>query len=446
MSDSLTFWGAAGEVTGSCFHLTTSTGQIVVDVGLFQGLGSEQKNRQLWSMDHTAINSVLLTHAHLDHCGRLPLLAKTPFNGPIWATKPTLDFLPIVLFDSAKLQSRRETAQSPLYSEAEVEKVLSLVRPVEYRTWYDVAPGISARWWDAGHMLGSSSIEIRLKDGQTILFSGDLGNTPSPIVKVSEHPESAATVIMESTYGDRFHPPRGEELKVVAELCQQLEKRQGTLLVPAFSLERTQEFLHIFDHLKRTGEIAASLPVYLDSPMALKATAVFESYPQYFNDHLKTQFQSDDPFDFPGLNIIKTSRESQSLTKSPGPKVIIAGAGMMSGGRVINHAKSLLADKRTIVLINGFQAKGTLGRDVEERLPEVVVAGLKVPLRAYVAEITSMSGHADQNQLLRWLGEIGGVKKIFLVHGEEESRQMLATKLNPMTDKILPAWGQTYKL
>lgn len=360
-------------------------------------------------------------------------------------TQPTADFLPIVLFDAAKVSGM--SGLPALYADFEVEQTLRLVKPVEYHRWYPVAPGFEARWWDAGHMLGSSSIEVRLKSsGKSILFSGDLGNVPSPIVKVTDQPEAVSVVVMESTYGDRPHPPRGEELRIVEQLCQRIEENNGTLLIPAFSLERTQEFLHIFDHLKKQGKISDRLPVYLDSPMALKATAVFEKYPEYFNDHLRAEFKGGDPFDFPGLYLVERGFDSRRLTKQQTAKVIIAGSGMMAGGRVVHHAKKLLPDKRAIILINGYQAEGTLGREVLERRSEVVVEGLTVPVKASVVEITSMSGHADQNQLLAWVNNMTGIEKIFLVHGEPESRLAFSGKLPVGAEKILPEIGSDYDL
>ncbi len=446
MSVKLSFWGASGEVTGSCFLLESNKSRLLVDCGLFQGTGAEEKNRQKLGFGPASVGAVLLTHAHLDHCGRLPLLAHDGFSGPVWATRPSLDFLPIILYDSAKLSSRRETGRLPLYTETDVDAVVKNLKPVEYRTWYQIMPGFRARWWDAGHMLGSASIELATDDGFSFLFSGDLGNVPSPIVRLADQPPAVQTVVMETTYGDRLHPPRGEELKIIIKACQQIAASKGTLLIPAFSLERTQEFLHIFDHYKETGQIDNTLPVYLDSPMALKATAVFEKYPEYFNEHLKQRFQSDDPFDFPGLVLVEHGKQSEVVAQSSGPKVIISGSGMMSGGRVVNHAKKLLPDDRTIVLINGFQAEGTLGRELLRGLKEVNIEGLRVPVHAPIWEVTSMSGHADQIQLQEWFSRLDGVKRVFLVHGEEESRQAFAGRLKHFGAKItLPKIGDSFE-
>jgi metallo-beta-lactamase family protein len=442
----LSFWGAAGGVTGSCFLIETSKGNLLVDCGLFQGPGAEEKNREVLGFNPKELKAVLNTHAHLDHCGRLPILAANGFSGQVFATQPSCDFFPILLYDAAKVSGLG--GYPALYSDDEVEKLLQLLKPVEYHQWYQIIPGVEARWWDAGHMLGSASVEVRLAEwsNQSLIFSGDLGNVPSPIVRETDQPEAVAGVIMESTYGGRNHPPRGEEIHVIESLCRQVEEGNGTLLIPAFSLERTQEFLHIFDHLKREGKISNSLPVFLDSPMALKATAVFENYPQYFNDHLKTQFQSDDPFDFPGLQLVEQARESKKISKIQRSKVIIAGSGMMSGGRVMHHAKKLLPDKRTVVLINGFQAEGTTGREVLERHESVVIDGLEVPVKASIVEVTSMSGHAGHDQLLAWVGKMSGIQKIFLVHGETDSRIALSQALPSGPEKILPEMGSSYEL
>lgn len=445
MSTKLSFWGASGEVTGSCFLIETAGHRFLVDCGLFQGTGAEEKNEHELEFAPDQIEAVLLTHAHLDHCGRLPLIAKNGFHGPVWATKPTLDFLPIVLYDSAKLNSRQYTGREPLYTDADVDQVLGNLKPVEYHAWQDVLPGVRARWWDAGHMLGSSSVELEV-DGASFLFSGDLGNSPSPLVGMTEAPPEVDNVIMETTYGDRLHPPRGKEMQIVIDACHKIFENKGTLLIPAFSLERTQELLHIFDHLKADGQIDNDLLVYLDSPMALKATAVFEKYPQYFNEHLKQRFESDDPFDFPGLVLVERGKQSRQVTESEGPKVIISGSGMMSGGRVVNHSKKLLSDPHTIVLINGFCAEGTMGRELLRGAKEVDIEGVRVSVNAQIWEITSMSGHANQTQLLEWFGHLKGVKKVFLVHGERDVRAEFKNKLaRPNLEIVLPQIGDSFE-
>lgn len=426
MSLKITFLGAAGEVTGSCFLLETASEKILVDMGMFQGEGADEKNHDELLFDPKDINGVVLTHAHLDHCGRLPILAQKGFKGDIWATKPTIDLASLVLFDSAHIadENLKRSGEFPLYMDSDVSQTIAQCKPLEYDQWQNIGKDFKFRLLDAGHILGSASVEVKA-DGKSLVFSGDLGNDPSPLVKSTEVPQSADVVMVESTYGDRIHPPRGEEVTKLSAACKEVESTGGTLLLPAFSLERTQELLHLFDHLKKTGQVSNELVIYLDSPMGLKATAVFERYPSFLNSHLQEHQRGDDPFDFPGLTLIQHSNQSKRIWKAVGAKVIIAGSGMMSGGRMVMHAKHYLPRKNTIVLFTGYQASGTLGRRVFEGSKQVLIDDELVDVNAKVEEIQTMSGHADQKQILDWLRQIKGIKQIVLIHGENDARQTL---------------------
>jgi metallo-beta-lactamase family protein len=248
-------------------------------------------------------------------------------------------------------------------------------------------------------------------------------------VKMTETPTAASTVILESTYGNRLHDPRGTEEKIIADICNEAIDKNSCVLMPAFSLERTQEFLHMFDHMKRKKLIPDNLPVYLDSPMGLRATTVFENYPNYFNEHMREHFMSDDPFDFPGLKLVVNSGESHRIDDSSGAKVIIAGSGMMTGGRIVGHAKKQLSDPATTIIFSGFQSPGTLGRQILDGAQSVLIDGLEIAVRAKVVEISTMSGHADQRQLLDWVSGISGVTKVILTHGEDVAREELSQKV-----------------
>ena len=426
----LKFLGAAGMVTGSCYLLD---GRILIDLGMFQGTEEVAKhNYEPLDFDPERVDSVIVTHAHLDHCGRLPLLAQRNFGGQIFMTEASRELVEIVLLDCAKL-SREDREKVPLYNEEEVAEVLTRVKTVGYDEEFDLGGGFIGRLVDAGHILGSASVEIT-KEGRKIVFSGDLGNSPQDLIRPTEYIKQGEMVVMESTYGDRLHGI--EDPKVtIAEEIKAVEKSGGTLLIPAFSLERTQELLHILDHLKKAGEVKADVKVYLDSPMAIRTTEVFKRHEELYNRELKGHRKNDDPFDFPGLVIVENGRESRKIKLTKGAKVIIAGSGMMTGGRMIQHAEEFLPQETTRLLFVGYQAVGTLGRRVLGGQKKVYINGQEIEVRAQIREVTSMSAHADQAQLLKWLEQIKGVRQVFLTHGEE-GRLVLAEKIK--TDLQLP--------
>ena len=414
------FLGASGEVTGSCFVVEAGGEKIMIDCGMFQGRGAEEKN--MMQLATGELTGVVLTHAHLDHCGRLPLVLHEGVKEGIFMTPPTYDLVPIVLYDATKVAKDRLVQ---IYTEDEVTAVLGKIKAVDYGVTTKIGNNFEFKFLDAGHILGSASVELKVKERgkqRTIVFSGDLGNEPSPIVRQIQDPPEAELVVMESTYGNREHEERGIELKMIEEVCQEIEQTGGTILLPAFSLERTQELLHIFDHLKKEAKIGNDLSVILDTPMGLRATVVFKKYPQYFNVEMQRHFSTDDPFDFPGLTTILNSGQSKEVNNQIGAKVIIASAGMMSGGRIMFHAARWLPDEKTRLIFTGFQAKGTLGREILDGNKVVRILGRQVEVKAEVLEITTMSSHADRTQLFDWLRGIRGVKKVFLVHGEDASR------------------------
>ncbi len=431
------FFGAAGEVTGSCYLVETDRSKILVDLGMFQGQGAERKNPVV--PDLPKLDGVILTHAHLDHCGRLPIINGSP---NIWMTPPTVELTHLVLQDAAHLMEGevKRGQIASLYSPARVTEIASCFREIGYEKSQQINEEVSFKFLDAGHILGSASVEMEIKSAnggrKTIVFSGDLGNEPSPIVGLVDEPRQADVVVMESTYGDRRHEPRGKEEVVIEELVGEIEKNRGTLLIPAFSLERTQELLQIFDKLKKSGGVEDRLQVYLDTPMGVRATAIYEKYPEYFNEKMKTIFAKDDPFDFPGLNITQHHDQSERIDDDNGAKVIIAGSGMMSGGRIVHHAARWLPDKKTILLFTGFQAKGTRGRLIQDGDKRLVIEGKLVEVNARVEKIDTMSGHADQQQLMEWLKQISGIKKVILSHGEDEARHVLSERIS--TEMKLP--------
>lgn len=435
------FLGAAGTVTGSSYVLTTDNNRaVMVDLGMFQGRREiNDLNYRPLDINVDQIEAVILTHAHLDHCGRLPLLMKKGFRGKIYMTPATEALTKIVLADSAKI-AEGNTEHEPLYTSLDVEKILSHMFSVEYDEEFIAGP-FFVTFRNAGHILGSASAEIRdMNHETTIAFSGDLGNTPEDLVAPTEYIKSAHYVVMESTYGNRIHPNENPRETIQKEI-NTVEGSGGTLLIPSFSIERTQAILHIIDHLKKESKVGADTPVYLDSPMGLHATEVYKQFKNLYGAELYQHASTDDPFDFPGLHIVDNAKKSRKLKTQAGAKVIIAGSGMMSGGRILNHAIDFLPIETTRLLIVGFQAEDTIGREIMEGSNTVEIYGQTVAVKAHVTDLHSMSAHADKPRLMKWLENIEGAKKVFLTHGEDEARVPLSKDINEklgITDVVLP--------
>lgn len=426
------FLGAAGMVTGSSYLLKDDTGTaILVDMGMFQGTALEsQWNHAPLAFDPRTLTAVVLTHAHLDHCGRLPLLTKNGFMGRIFMTPATKQLLEITLFDSlkvAKMESKR-TQQAPMFDETAVQSILLQSVTIDYHEQFDIGR-YTGELIDAGHILGSASLILTDKsstdDMQKIAFSGDLGNTPQDLIRPTEYVQEADVVVMESTYGDRPHP-NDNPRKILMEEISIMEKNGGVLLIPAFSIERTQVLLHLINHLKEDDLVKRRLPVYLDSPMGGKITDIYRKFPQLYSEELSAHAQKGDPFDFPGLTVVDSHGDSMALRKKKEPKVIIAGSGMMSGGRIVDHARHYLPQKNTRLLFVGYQGEDTLGREIEEGARSVSIYDKTVEIKASVRTLYGMSAHADQPRLLSWLNHIHGVKTVFLIHGEDGPRSVLA--------------------
>jgi len=423
------FFGASGdEVTGSNYLLTGLTGyQVLIDFGMFQGSDVlERKNYDRLLFDPSSLKGVFLTHAHLDHCGRLPLLIYGGYNRKIFMTEPTRTLVEIILSDSARIAELDKT-RNPLYTMDEVDKILKMIEVVSYGDEVDVR-GFRAVFFDAGHILGSSSIV--LSDTESHLkfaFSGDLGNTPQPLVKPTAYIPEADVVVMESTYGDSDHP-KEDAAEIIREEMNAIEKTGGVLLIPAFAIERTQEVLHIIHHLKKDGKVRSDTPVFLDSPMGTTATEAYLEFDHFLNDEMRSHGE-DIPFNFEGLVITEEARDSKEIMKSPAPKVIVAGSGMMSGGRILHHAANYLSDPNTRLLFVGYQGEDTMGREILEGAKNVRIEKQQIPVRAHIREIKVLSSHADQTKLLEWLRHVKGVKKVFLTHGEKSQREVLAEKI-----------------
>jgi metallo-beta-lactamase family protein len=439
------FLGAAGTVTGSSYVLTSESGEsILIDLGMFQGTQDlDALNYQPYDYDPKNLLGAVLTHAHLDHCGRLPILSSHGYKGNIWMTEATAELTELSLLDSAKIAEQNNA--HALYDTDLAIRTINRFNVTKYHKPIEIG-NFQVNFFDAGHILGSASLEIIDKSGdkfKKIIFSGDLGNTPEDLVCATEYLTDSDAVVMESTYGDRIHPEE-DSSKIIQDEINAIEKSNSTLLIPAFSLDRTQEILHKIKHLKGEGKIDPSTPVYLDGPMAQKATVIYMEHSELFNDHIQNEMRSG-PFEFPGLVIVRSHDESQRLQSGNGAQVIIAGSGMMTGGRIVGHATYFLPHAENRLLIVGYQGEETLGRELLEGAKDVVIEGESVHVAASVNSTRAMSSHADQGQLIDWLGHIKNVKKLFLTHGEDGPRKALAEKVKDqlgITDIQLPILNQ----
>jgi len=431
------FLGAAGTVTGSSYLLTSDSGsQLLIDLGMFQGPSRiDNLNYQPLEFSTNQLAGVILTHAHLDHCGRLPILEKMGFKGNIYMTEPTAALTELSLLDTAKI-SHEDHPDRVLYDKIQVQSLVQKFKPIGYHQQFSIGD-FQIIFKDAGHILGSVSIEVTV-DGKGIVFSGDLGNTPEDLTMPTEFFDAADIVIMESTYGDRSHPA-GDPQDIILSEIQEVSKTGGTLLVPAFSLERTQELLHIISHMN------IDVPVFMDSPMAEKATVIYEQFHNLLNPEIAADYKSQSPFAFQGLHMVENRKASLALNETTGAKVIIAGSGMMTGGRIVDHARALLPLPTTRLLIVGYQGEGTLGRQLLSGEKIVTINDQQIKVNAHISDTQVMSSHADQPKLLNWLKHIQGVKKVFLTHGEDGPRQSLSEKIKTelnIDNVLLPVLNQ----
>lgn len=445
------FLGAAGTVTGSSYILTSGNGtSILIDLGMFQGPSEVDKLNYLpYDYDVSTLSGAILTHAHLDHCGRLPIIMNKGFKGSIYMTPPTRDLTELSLLDSAKIA--KEDKAQVLYTTADVINLVKQFVTVEYHKEIHIGDFV-VTFYDAGHILGSASLEIVDKnpssDIRKIIFSADIGNYPAYLEDATEFIKSGDAVVIETTYGDRLHP-KDSPIDALQSEINAVEVNGGTLLIPSFSLDRAQELLHMIMHLKKEGKVLKETAVILDSPMAEKATKIYVDYPKYFNPHIEAEYKLGEMFDFEGLEVTKDWRQSQAIHARPEPKVIIAGAGMMTGGRIVGHAMHYLPFPSTRLMIVGYQGEGSLGRELLNGKTEVIIKGVRVPVKASVHDTQGLSSHADQGQLMEWLKSINGVKKLILTHGDDHSRigfkEKVVSELG-LNDVILPTLGEEVTL
>lgn len=428
----ISFHGATREVTGSCYLVDNGKTRILVDCGMFQGNAfADAKNFRDFGFDASTIDAVVVTHAHLDHVGRIPKLIKDGFRGAVYATPPTAKLMQLVLEDAERLMSDDERRESrpKLYDRDDVDQTMKRVKHVEYSRRVKL-DGISFRFRDAGHILGSSFIEVEDAGGARAAFSGDLGNLPDPILKPTAQLAEQDVLVIESTYGNRVHEAMKERQGELKKIVQATVARGGVLLIPAFAIERTQELLFELNGLVENGVIAPT-DMYLDSPLAIKASDIMTSYPQYYNENaFKLVSGGDDLFSFPGLHKTLSRDESKTINDAPWPKIIIAGSGMMNGGRILHHLVRYLSSPKCAVLIIGYQAEGTLGRRLYRGDKQVEVLGERIDVKAKILSIGAYSAHADQLQLVNWVRAAEKLpSQIFCTHGEELAAAALASRL-----------------
>jgi metallo-beta-lactamase family protein len=457
----ITFWGAAQTVTGSMHRLDAAGRTLLLDCGLFQGRRAESRLRNSeFPFRAKEIDAVLLSHAHIDHCGNLPNLIRQGFNGPIYCTRATRDLADVMLGDAAKIQEedaaylnrhreKGEPTVEPLYTGRDVYRTLLKLRPMQYDTPIEIAPGIEATLVDAGHLIGSAMIAVRIagpNGERRLTFTGDLGRPNQPILRDPAPVPPADFLISESTYGGHTHEPVEESAERLGEVVRHTADRGGKLVIPAFAVGRTQTIVYFLYQLIRAGKLP-EIPIYVDSPMASKATEVFHTHPECF-DADTLHLLKDHPEVFGGgrVRYIEKVHDSIALNKHEGSCVIISASGMCEAGRVLHHLKHHIGDPRSTILIAGYQAEHTLGRRLVERQPEVRILGRPFPVKAEIVVLNGLSSHADHGELLRSLSPLVGVaQRVRLVHGEPARAAALAEGLRGIgfSEVTIPERGDT---
>ncbi|MBI3522869.1 MAG: MBL fold metallo-hydrolase [Chloroflexi bacterium] len=512
----LHFLGAATTVTGSQMLLETDGAKILIDCGMFQGNPHDvARNRVPFAYDPATLDALLLTHAHLDHCGLIPHLVAEGFKGPIYATRGTVELATLVLLDSGKLQeefsqrhdrfvkrhpdraAREHTKDQaaldaamaearddvrddirdpeealraqppqvalsidePLYDQEQARRSLERFRGIEYDKELEVAPGIRATFLDAGHILGSSIIRLEIEPGGStegnaprlvVVFSGDLGRNDTPIIRDPTVVTDADYVVVESTYGGREHEPHAEAIRLLTEAVRMVADAKGVLLVPSFAIGRTQEVVWELDRLIEAGAIP-KLPLYLDSPMASKATDVYRRFTDYYDEETRKLVEARHaPLDYPDAHITNDPGDSSAIASKPRPYLLVASNGMLTGGRVVGHLRELVGDPSAVILFVGYQGQGTLGAQLQAGATNVSIEGQPFEVRCRIRSISGFSAHADEPELLAWLKHFAGTgrtKRVFLVHGDPPAQAALEPKVRSLgLDVLVPHWRQAVEL
>lgn len=442
---SIQFLGAAGEVTGSCHLLRAAGKKILLDCGMIQGGREEDaRNREHFPFDPGDLDAVILSHAHIDHCGRLPLLVKRGFAGRIHTQKATADLVRVMLEDAARLaeqdvehanrlRERRGLKRlEPLYGLADVQAAIGRLQAHDYDTRFELFPGVHVRLLDAGHILGAAIVEAWIDEGageRKLVFSGDIGPDGTPIMRDATPVQEADLVLLESTYGDRLHRPRPQTIVEIGEVLEAARSSGGNVIIPAFAVGRTQELLYWFSKHYDEWDIKR-WRIYLDSPMASKVVDVYRRHTHLFDREGKAQWgNGDDPFTLPGLRFVDSVDESRELNKHPRGCIFIAGSGMCNGGRIRHHLKHNLWRPGAHVMIVGYQAKNTLGRQLVDGHSTVRIFNEVIRVNAKIHTVGGLSAHADQQGLLDWYSHFDKRPPVYLVHGEDGAREVLAREL-----------------
>jgi metallo-beta-lactamase family protein len=447
----LTCFGGVDAVTGANFLLEGESGKILIDCGLRQGdYFAESENYEPFPYDPKIVDVLCVTHAHMDHIGRIPKLVRDGFSGKIYSTKETKLLAEAMFADAVSLLSREasEHKKPPLYNENDVEEALSLWSDIPYHKETEILPEISVYLKDAGHILGSAMVEVRY-GSKKMLFTGDLGNSPAPLLNDTESPEGIDYLLMESVYGDRNHESHEERDERFVSVVKDTIARGGAVVIPAFSLERTQNILYALNNLIEDKKIP-SVPVFVDSPLAIHVTEIYSQERSNFKKEIKEEIASgDDIFNFPKLRFTVSRNESDAIEKTPNPKIILAGSGMSAGGRVTKHEKVFLPDPKSTILLVGFQTLGSLGRKLQDGVKEVIIEGQKIHIRAKVENIRGFSSHKDSDHLIDFVSQCQKtVKKVFVTMGEPKAALFLVQRLrdNLEVDAIFPEKGKKYEL
>lgn len=461
----ITFFGAAQMVTGSCFYLEVGQTKFLVDCGLFQGASEERDyNYRAFPFNPGDLDFLLLTHAHIDHSGLIPRLCQQGFKGRVITTQATADLCKIMLPDSGYIQEMEsewnnrkrvrqgEPPREPLYTADQAREALNFFYPVHYGEEIKAGEGVTVRFRDAGHILGSAILEVWLRENNKqikMVFTGDLGQNNQPIIRDPALIETADYLVMESTYGNRFHIDHGDRVELLAEVVNETAATNGKLIIPSFAVGRAQDLLYHLKLLRLDGKIP-DFPVYIDSPMAVSATETFRRNSQYFDeDTYQLLRQGESPFEFPGLHFVRTAEESKALNQTEGEQIIISASGMCEAGRILHHLRHNLWRPEAHILFVGYQAEGTLGRRILDGARAVKIFGEEIIVKAKIHQIQGFSAHADQTGMIKWLKRfVAKPKAVFLVHGDEEVfpewEAVIHKELKLPT--IVPQMGQSFDL
>ncbi len=465
----ITFCGAAGTVTGSCHLITLDDGRkVLLDCGLYQGYDIDLENfNQTWKFDPKDIDFLILSHAHIDHSGRIPKLVKDGFEGPIICTYATRDLCTIMLLDSAfiqekdaeyknKKEARKKSKKrhSPLYTVKDAERCMNQYVSIGYGEWYNVGPGIKLLLRDSGHILGSASITLKVdsdKGIRSIGFTGDIGRPERPILRDPEPMPHVDYMICESTYGGKEHPAPPQEREGLMDIIHQTcAQNKGRLIIPAFSIGRTQELVFMMDQLVNEGKLP-SIPVYVDSPLAVNATDIFKTHPECYDHQILDYLLTDaDPFGWSKLHYVRKVEDSKKINEHKGPCIIISASGMITAGRILHHVRNNIGDKRNCVLIVGYCAEGSIGAKLAQGAQEIRIFGEELKVKAQIKRMHSFSAHGDQTEMIDYLDNQSRekLKRIFLVHGVEERQKAFSAELEKagFKDIEIPKLGEVHHL